>query len=411
MTAATLFTLMLAFIIGEYVFSRYLGYINSNNWQEKLPNNLKSLYDEAQYAKARSYHQASRKLGLISGVVSLLLVLGMLFFDGFALLDNYLRTFISNPILLALAFFAVLSIASDIIGLPFSLYSNFVIEEKFGFNKMTIGTFISDKIKGYALGAILGGGLFALLIWFYNWAGPTFWIYAWVLMTAVSLFFATFATSIIMPLFNKLTPLEAGELRNGIEGYAKKVQFPLKNIFVMDGSKRSAKANAFFSGLGNQKSIVLYDTLIKEQSTDELVAVLAHEVGHYKKKHIPKSLVISVLHTGFLLFLLGWALSSPLLCEALGAQPSFHIGLLAFSLLYSPVSMLTGILMNMYSRKNEFEADAYAKATYNGTALVSALKKLSVNHLSNLTPHPSYVFVYYSHPPLLQRLKALGAIH
>ena len=213
-----------------------------------------------------------------------------------------------------------------------------------------------------------------------------------------------------MPLFNKLTPLENGELRSAIEKYAHKVSFPLKNVFVMDGSKRSSKANAFFSGLGGQKSIVLYDTLIEQQSKEELVAVLAHEVGHYKKKHIPKSMIISVLHTGILLFILGFALRTPEVSYALGVkQASFHIGLLAFSLLYSPISLIIGLAMNVFSRKNEFEADAYAKETYNGQHLSSALKKLSVDHLSNLTPHPVYVFFYYSHPPLLQRLKALNS--
>jgi len=332
----------------------------------------------------------------------------MLFFDGFALLDNFLRTFTEQPILLALAFFAVLSIISDILSLPFELYSTFVIEEKYGFNKTTAKTFITDKIKGYALGIVIGGAILALLIWFYEWAGSYFWVYAWAFLTLVSLFFATFATSIFLPIFNELKPLEAGKLRTAIEEYAQKVQFPLSKIMIMDGSKRSAKANAFFSGLGKQKSIVLFDTLVEKHETEELVAVLAHEVGHYKEKHIPKSMLISFLHTGLLLFLLNLALANPTLSAALGTENmSFHIGILAFSLLYAPISMLTGIFMNMYSRKNEYEADAYARKTYDGKPLATALKKLSVENLSNLTPHPLYVFMHYSHPTLLQRLQAL----
>ncbi len=408
--ASTLFYFIVGFIIVEYIVSRYLSYLNSQSWTENLPQEVAHLYDDAKYKKARSYNQVNKRLGILSGVFSLVLILAVLFLDGFAFLDNWLRANVTeDPIWLALSFFGILMILSDILSLPFTLYSTFVIEEKFGFNKTTPTTFVIDKIKGYAITTILGGGMIAALVFFYNWAGSLFWLYAWILVSTISLLFAAFYTSWLLPIFNKLTPLEEGELRAAIEKYASKVDFPLTNIFVMDGSKRSAKANAFFSGMGNKKSIVLYDTLIEEQSTDELVAVLAHEVGHYKKKHIQQSMVISILHTGVILFVLGLALNTPEVSYALGAsQPSFHIGILAFSLLFSPISMVTGILMNIFSRKNEFEADAFAKETFNGTALKSALEKLSVNHLSNLTPHPSYVFMYYSHPPLLERLKALG---
>ncbi len=408
--ASTLFYFIVGFIILEYLVSRFLGYLNSKSWTENLPKEVAHLYDEEKYQKARSYHQANKRIGLISGVFSLVLILAVLYFEGFAFLDNWLRANVTeNPIWLALSFFGVLMILSDIISLPLSLYSTFVIEEKFGFNKMTAKTFVVDKIKGYVISILLGGGMLAALVFFFNWAGSLFWLYAWVLVSAISLLFATFYTSWLLPLFNKLTPLKEGELRSAIEKYSSKVDFPLTNIFVMDGSKRSAKANAFFSGMGKKKSIVLYDTLIEEQSTDELVAVLAHEVGHYKKKHIQQSMIISILNTGLILFILGLALNTPEVSQALGAsEPSFHIGILAFSLLFSPVSMVTGILMNIFSRKNEFEADAFAKETFNGKSLKSALEKLSVNHLSNLTPHPSYVFMYYSHPPLLERLKALA---
>ena len=308
-----------------------------------------------------------------------------------------------------LAFFGVLFIASDLFGIPVSLYNNFVIEEKYGFNKMTLKTFVTDKLKGYALAILIGGVVFSLIIWFYQSTGKWFWLYGWITMTVISLFFAKFYTTLIVPIFNKLSPLPEGELKASIEEYCQKVNFPLKKLFIMDGSKRSAKANAYFSGMGKSKSIVLFDTLVDNHSVDELTAVIAHEVGHYKKKHIIQSMVLSTIHTGILFYLFGWLVGNPVLSQALGVgQPSFHIGLLAFSLLYSPISMLIGIAMNLFSRKNEYEADDFAKTTYAGQPLVDALKKLSKNNLSNLTPHPTYVFFNYSHPTLLQRLKALG---
>lgn len=408
-TSLLLFYFIVGFIVLEYILSRVLSYLNSQTWTKELPDALKDVYSEKEYTKARAYHSANRKFGLFSGILSTLFLLGMLFFGGFAYLDEWVRQYTTQPVLMAILFFGVLMVISEIIGIPFSWYSTFVIEEKFGFNKTTLATFVTDKLKGYVLMAVLGMGMLAILVYLYNWAGSWFWVYAWGVVTAFTLFFATFYTSFIVPIFNKLTPLEEGELRTAIEKYSQKVQFPVTNIFVIDGSKRSTKANAYFSGMGSKKSIVLYDTLIKEQNTEELVAVLAHEVGHYKKKHITKSMIISILNTGLMLFLLGWALSSPALSAALGVeQPSFHIGILAFSLLLSPFSMVTGILMNLYSRKNEFEADHFAKTTFKAAPLKSALKKLSVDNLSNLTPHPAYVFMYYSHPPLLQRLQALG---
>ena len=251
--------------------------------------------------------------------------------------------------------------------------------------------------------------MLALIVFFYQLTGEWFWLITWIIVTLFTLFFTMFYTSILVPIFNKLTPLEEGELKTSLHNYAEKVHFPLKNIMVIDGSKRSAKANAYFSGIGPRKSIVLYDTLIENHSVEELVSVIAHEVGHYKKKHVQKNLVLSIIQTGILLYILGWTVDSPVLSQTLGAeQSSFHLGLLAFSLIFSPISFLIGILMNMYSRKNEFEADAYARETYNGEKLKEALKKLSVDNLSNLRPHPTYVFFHYSHPPLLERLKALG---
>ncbi len=306
------------------------------------------------------------------------------------------------------AVFGIIGLASDVLSTPFDIYGTFVIEERFGFNRTTPKTYVLDKVKGWLLALIIGGGLLAVFVWFYKTAGSLFWLYAWILFSAFSIFMTMFYSTLIVPLFNKQTPLEEGELRSAIESFAKKAGFRLDNIFVIDGSKRSAKANAYFSGLGPKKRIVLFDTLIKEHTTEELVAILAHEIGHYKKKHTTRGMLVSVLHTGVMLYLLGIFINRPELSGALGASgPSFHMGILAFGLLYSPVSLVLGIIGSNLSRKYEYQADAFAAEKYDPKPLKEALKKLSVNHLSNLRPHPAYVYVHYSHPPLLKRLEHL----
>ncbi len=400
--------LIILFVAGEYLFSTILQILNLRHKGDTPPEEIREIYDEEQYRKSQAYEREKARLGIVSDSFSTAVILILLLSGGFGALDEYLRQFTNHPLWLPLLYFGILYAANTIISLPFSLYSTFVIEEKYGFNKSSLGLFFSDKLKGLLLAVLIGGGLTALLIAVYNAVPQYFWIIAWAVVTVFTLFFATFYTSIIVPIFNKLDPLPEGELRQAIEAFAKKVNFPLKNIYVMDNSKRSTKSNAFFSGLGKQKSIVLFDTLIQNHSTDELVAVLAHEVGHYKKKHIYKSMVLSTIQTGILFFLLGYILDSPEFARALGAaQPSFHINLIAFGLLFSPLSTLSGIGMNAFSRKNEFEADEFAARNFSATALQSALKKLAGDNLSNLEPHPAYVFVYYSHPPVLQRLKAL----
>ena len=334
----------------------------------------------------------------------------MLALGGFGWLDSVLRPLIGNEILLALTFFGVIMILSDLLGIPFQWYSTFVIEEKYGFNKTTVKTFIIDKLKGYVIGALIGGLLISVLLYLVQTIGPNFWIWFGMIAATFILLVNMFYTSLFLPLFNKLTPLEDGTLKTAIEVFAKKVNFPLDNIFVMDGSKRSAKANAFFSGIGKKKKIVLYDTLITNHTTEELVAVLAHEVGHFKKKHIVWSYLISIVQVFFILFVLSRMIFNENLSLALGGNiQAIHLNLIAFGILFSPISGVTGLLMSLLSRKNEFEADAYARETFDGNALASALKKLSVDSLSNLYPHPAYVFFHYSHPPLLHRLKALAA--
>jgi len=405
MTAQTIFYIIIGILVFDFILDKFLDYLNAKHYNDVLPTELQDVYDVEEYKKSQAYKLTNNKFGNISSLFSILLTLGFLLFDGFKIVDDYARTFTDNNILIALLFFGIIMIGSDIITTPFSYYQTFVIEEKFGFNKSTKKLFLVDKIKGWLMSAVLGGGVLSLIIWFYEFAGVDFWLYAWALVAVFSLFMNMFYAKLIVPLFNKQTPLEEGSLREKIAAYAEKAGFQLDNVFVIDGSKRSTKANAYFSGLGSQKRITLYDTLINDLDEDEIVAVLAHEVGHYKRKHIIYNLFLSTILTGFTLWLLSLFIASPVLSEALGVQiPSFHIGMIAFGLLYSPISQITGLFMNSLSRKFEYQADNYAKETHNSDDLISSLKKLSKNSLSNLTPHSAYVWFHYSHPSLLQRI-------
>ena len=408
MTSNSLFILIIFLVTFDFILDQVMDFLNQSYQKKELPEELKGIYDEAQFAKSQDYQKANVKFDFIQSSFSFATTLAMLFLGGFGWLHHYLLPQIANPILLALAFFGILFIASDILGLPFSLYKTFVIETKFGFNKTTPKTFILDKLKGYALGVIVGGALLSLLLWLMISIGINFWAYFWVVAGVFILLINMFYTSVIMPLFNKLKPLEDGNLKSAIERYSQKVSFPLDNIFVIDGSKRSTKANAFFSGMGSKKKIVLYDTLINNHSEDELVAVLAHEVGHYKKKHIILGYVLSILQIGLMLFILSRLVFNPELSMAMGSGGlAIHINLIAFGILFSPLSHIIGMAMNLISRKNEYEADEFAATTFASLPLQEALKKLSANNLSNLTPHPAYVFFHYSHPPMLQRLRFL----
>lgn len=406
--AETLFIIIIAILVFDFLFDRLIDYLNATRWSNLLPDELKGIYDEEKYRKSQNYQKENTRFRLLTSSFGFLLILAFLLLGGFAFIDGWVRQFTEHPILMALLFFAIIGLASDLLSIPFDLYDTFVIEEKYGFNRTTPKTWITDKLKGWLIAAVLGGGLLAAFVGFYAFAGKFFWLYAWLFLTGFSIFMTMFYSTLIVPIFNKQTPLEQGELRQAIEDFARKAGFRLDNIFVIDGSKRSSKANAYFAGLGAKKRIVLYDTLIQEHTTEELVAVLAHEVGHYKKKHIIKGMVVSVLHTGLMLYLLGLFINQPVLSMALGVeQSSFHIGIIAFGLLYSPVSTLLGIAGNWMSRKHEYEADAFAAREYHPKPLQTALKKLSVNNLSNLRPHPLHVFINYSHPPLLQRLHHL----
>jgi len=407
----TLLIVILAITVVSYLFDQILDYINLKSQRTDIPKAIEAFYEKEKYLKSLAYHRELAKFSFITSAFSFLLSFIMLIGGGFGWIDGWLRPFFESEILLALAFFGVLMLASDILTIPFQWYSTFVIEEKYGFNKTTLKTFITDKLKGYLLAAIVGGSLLSALIYLIQTIGPNFWIWFSVLTAIFVLFINMFYTSLILPLFNKLTVLPDGELKTAIENFSKRVNFPLDSIFIIDGSKRSKKANAFFSGIGKKKKIVLYDTLIENHTTDELVAVLAHEVGHFKKKHIIWGYILSILQIVFTLFVLSRMMYAENVSLALGgSQLAIHLNLLAFGILFSPISGITGLFMKMYSRKNEFEADAYAKETFDGTALSNALKRLSVDSLSDLYPHPLYVFFHYSHPPLLQRLAALSGL-
>ena len=408
MTSTTLFYIFIGILIFNFLTDSFLDYLNAKHFKDDLPPELQDVYDAEEYKKSQDYKATNQKFSNITSLFSLGLTLAFFFLDGFKFVDDIARNTSTNSIIIALVFFGIIMLASDIITTPFSYYQTFVIEERFGFNKTTIKTFILDKIKGWFMLILIGGGILALIVWFYEYSGSNFWIYAWILVAVFSLFMNMFYSRLIVPLFNKQKPLEEGELRDKISKYANSVGFKLNKIFVIDGSKRSTKANAYFSGFGSEKRVTLYDTLINDLDENEIVAVLAHEVGHYKKKHIVFNLIISILLTGLTLFILSLLISNPLLSNALGVEiPSFHIGLIAFGLLYSPISGITGLIMNSISRIFEYQADIYAKTTFEGEPLISSLKKLSKNSLSNLTPHPLYVFTHYSHPTLLQRIKNL----
>ena len=408
MTSTTLFYIIIAILIINFIVDKVLDALNAKHFNDALPEDLQDVYDETEYKKSQNYKATNYKFGILTSTFSIVLTLGFLIFDGFEFVDNIARSYSDNSIIIALIFFGIIMIGSDIITTPFSYYSTFVIEEKFGFNKTTLKIFIFDKIKGWLMMAIVGGGILALIIWFYQSTGTNFWLYAWGLVAVFVLFMNMFYSKLIVPLFNKQTPLEAGDLRDKIAAYAETVGFKLDKIFVIDGSKRSTKANAYFSGFGSEKRVTLYDTLINDLDEDEIVAVLAHEVGHYKKKHVIFNLISSILLTGLTLYILSLFISNPMLSNALGVEiPSFHIGLIAFGMLYSPISEITGLIMNLFSRKFEYQADDYAKNTFKAEPLITSLKKLSKNSLSNLTPHPAYVFMHYSHPTLLQRVHNL----
>lgn len=402
------FFLIILFPVAGFILERYLDHLNSKMWSEKLPEKLKGICDEEEYRKSQLYQKENNSLSFWTSLFNLIVILVMIIAGGFALIDGVARSISLNIVFISLIFFGIIGFASDFINIPFSLYDTFVIEKKYGFNTMSLRTFITDHIKSWFIAILVGAPVLGLITWFYYKSGSFFWLYAWGLITLFSVFINLFYSELIVPLFNKQSPLEEGSLRTAIEEFAKNTGFKLKNIYIIDGSKRSTKANAYFSGFGPKKRIVLYDTLQKELTEEEIVAVLAHEIGHYRKKHVLITLLFSVVLTGLMLFLFSLLVNNPSLSGALGSKStSFHMGLIVFGILYSPLSLVLGLLTNYISRKNEFAADRFVKEYFKPEILAVALKKLSVKNLSNMMPHPAYVFFHYSHPPLLSRLENL----
>ena len=405
--------LLLVIVTISFLFELISGLLNFNSFDKPLPENVRNIFSKDEYSKSQSYKKANFKFGLISSIYGFLIIFIVLYFGLLGELDSYLRNItFENEISLSILFFLSIFFISDLIKIPFQLYKIFVIEENFGFNTMKISTFLIDKIKSYLISSFFIVILITPLLLFIMLYPESFWIYFWMFISAFLIFANIFYTSLIVPLFNKLEVLKDGELKQKLDDFSRKVNFPLSNIFVINGSLRSKKANAFFSGLGKNKKIVLYDTLIKNHSADELVAVLAHEIGHYKLNHVKTNMAISVVTTGFMLFILSNFIFNSQVSYALGGNVSFrHLEIFAFFIIYSPVSSLISILMNIKSRKNEYEADEYAVKNFEKKPMVDALKRLSKDNLTNLTPHPLYEFINYSHPSISKRLYSIEKVN
>ncbi len=404
--------IILVTLLVGFILDIITNLLNLRSLKGELPAEFQGVFDAEEYKRSQAYTRVRTRFGFLTSTVSLVATLVFWFAGGFNAIDLMVRGWDLGPILTGLIYIGILILLRSLLGLPFSIYSTFVIEERFGFNQTTPKTFILDMLKGVLLGIILGGPLLAALLFFFDFAGVFAWLYCWIGTTVFTLVVQFIAPTWIMPLFNKFTPMEEGELRRAITDYAAKVNFPLKGIYVMDGSKRSTKSNAFFTGFGKNKRIALFDTLIERHTTPELVSVLAHEIGHYKKKHILKGMVISILHMGIMFYLLSIFISHPGLFEAFYMEyQSVYAGLIFFGMLYAPIELILSVFMQIFSRRNEYQADRYAaETTGNAVPMIEALKKLSLHNLSNLRPHPLYVFLNYSHPPVLQRIEALRGV-
>ncbi len=399
-----LFALLATFALREIARQRNLSALSP-----LVPDEFSNVYDADAYRRSQEYTRLASRLGSIedgTGTVILCLCLG---FGLFGVLDRFVSDLHLSALISGLTYMGLIALASDLLSMPFSLYSTFVLEERFGFNRTSLATFFLDKCKGYLITAILGGALASLIILFFNAIGPSGWIPAWIGIALLTIVVMYFAPTVILPWFNTFTPLEDPTLKAEIEALAHRCSFTLDGVFVMDGSRRSSRGNAFFTGFGSRKRIALFDTLINTMTTDEIIAVLAHEIGHWKKRHIVKTIVLEMFKTGLLLFLFSRILNSPTFFHAFGIEtPSVATGLVVFGIMYQPVAMILSVFSGLLSRKHEFEADAVsAEATGHPQALIDALKRLSVDNLSNLTPDWFYVMLNASHPPVLERIKQL----
>ena len=401
--------IILAALIGEFLLRSSARYLNLKALSPNLPAEFVGFYDEEKYRQSQEYTKVNAKFAYVSSSFDLAVMVGFILLGGFNFVDGFARDWASMPILRGFAFFGLLYLIRDVLSTPFALYETFVIEERFGFNKTTVKTYLLDKVKSYVLVAVLGAVLLGGILYFFEEIGDWGWLYAWGLVTLFIIVAPSLFVTVIAPLFNKFTPLTDGALKDAIEDYSKGVRFPLTEISVMDGSRRSGHSNAYFSGFGKKKRIVLFDTLIEKHSVEELVAILAHEVGHYKKKHVLKGVLISIAHAGILFFLLSLFIENRGLFDAFQMErTSVYAGLVFFSILYSPIELVLSIVMNVVSRKHEYEADAFAADTIGSSEpLVNGLKTLSVSNLGNLTPDNMTVILNHSHPPILQRIAAL----
>lgn len=399
--------IILTFMVLGYALSVITDVLNVRNISEQVPDGFQDSYPAEKYQQAQAYLKENTGYGLLRETIVTVVMLAFILSGGFYHFDNFARSFGYGSVITGLIFFGLFGIANYILSLPFSVYHTFWTEEKYGFNRTTIGTFLKDSVISIVLSVVIGGAALAAVLWFFQAMGGLAWLWCWVFLTVLQLFLIFISPTVIMPLFNKFEELEDGDLKTRVLAYADAQQFPLKGVYKMDGSKRSTKSNAFFTGFGKSRRIVLFDTLIERHTPEELLAVLAHEIGHWKKKHILQGFLLSMATSLVMLYILSLFVNQPALTQAVKVQPSVYMGIMLFSMLYTPIDLLIGVFGNWLSRKNEYEADRFAKETANAEALISALKKLSVNNLGNLTPHWFKVIMEYSHPPLLARIAAL----
>lgn len=396
-------------IIGNYLLDIIVEALNVRHTSTGLPEEYKGYYDAEKYKKSQDYLKENTRFEIITDTITTPITVAFILVGGFNFADQIARSLTFGPILTGLVFAAILMLISQTISIPFSIYATFVIEEKYGFNRTTVKTFVLDILKSWMLTAVIGGVVFSIILWLFGKAENWAWVLCWAVVILFQIVLTFLAPVVILPLFNKFYPLEDGDLKRAIEDYAASQHFKVKGVFKMDASKRSTKSNAFFTGFGRFRRVVLFDTLIERHTADELVSVLAHEVGHYKKKHILKSILIWIITTGLMFFVVSLFMNNKGLFAAFKMQnTSIYASLIFFAFLYAPINLLISIFGKILSRRHEYEADKYAVTTYGKPeSMISALKKLTVDNLSNLTPHPLKVFLTYSHPPVLERIKSI----